>query len=93
MSVLHEVELWRGEDNDTTDKFMPPALSVCWARRDRLERLVSLAVQHPLTLITGSPGAGKTVLLSDSPIATPTAWCGGCRPIKQTMSPASSGAA
>ncbi len=64
MSALHEVEVWAG-DNDASDRFVAPALSRQWARRDRLARLVSLGIQHPLTLITGPPGAGKTVLLAD----------------------------
>ncbi len=65
MSALHEVELWAGDDNDAFDRFVAPALSRLWARRDRLARLVSLGIQHPLTLITGPPGAGKSVLLAD----------------------------
>ena len=65
MSALHEVELWAGDDNDAFDRFVAPALSRQWARRDRLARLVSLGIQHPLTLITGPPGAGKSVLLAD----------------------------
>ncbi len=65
MSALHEVELWGADDNDASDRFVAPVLSRQWARRDRLARLVSLGIQHPLTLITGPPGAGKTVLLTD----------------------------
>ena len=53
MSALHEVELWAGDGNDASDRFVAPALCRQWARRDRLARLVSLGIQHPLTLITG----------------------------------------
>ena len=65
MSALHEVELWGGDENGTSYKFVAPALSRQWARRDRLARLMSLAIEHPLTLLTGPAGAGKSVLLSD----------------------------
>ena len=63
MSALQEAPLWA--EIDVSDKFVAPTLSRQWARRDRLARLVSLAVQLPLTLVTGPPGAGKSVLLSD----------------------------
>jgi LuxR family transcriptional regulator, maltose regulon positive regulatory protein len=66
MSALQEVPVWRGDTAGTPAKFAPPALSRQWARRDRLDWLLSLATtQHPLTLVTGPPGAGKSVLLSD----------------------------
>ena len=63
MSALQEAPLWA--EIEVTDKFVAPTLSRQWARRDRLARLVSIAVQLPLTLVTGPPGAGKSVLLSD----------------------------
>jgi LuxR family transcriptional regulator, maltose regulon positive regulatory protein len=65
VSALQEVELWGGDQADGSAKFVAPTLSRQWARRDRLARLVSLAIQHPLTLVSGPPGAGKSVLLSD----------------------------
>jgi LuxR family transcriptional regulator, maltose regulon positive regulatory protein len=65
MSALQEVPVWRCDTAGTPAKFVPPALSRQWARRDRLDWLLSLATQHPLTLVSGPPGAGKSVMLSD----------------------------
>jgi LuxR family maltose regulon positive regulatory protein len=65
MSALQQVQTWGEGQVDTSTKFLTPPLSREWVRRDRLDRLVSLAIQHPLTLMTAPPGAGKTVLLSD----------------------------
>jgi LuxR family maltose regulon positive regulatory protein len=65
MSALQQVEMWGARQADTSTRFLTPPLSRQWVRRDRLDRLLSLAIQHPLTLVTGPPGAGKSVLLSD----------------------------
>ena len=46
-------------------KFVPPALPSHWVRRHRLYRQLSPARQDRLTVVTGPPGAGKTVLLAD----------------------------
>jgi LuxR family maltose regulon positive regulatory protein len=46
-------------------KFLPPPLPRHWVRRDRLTCQLSASVQHRLTVVTGPPGAGKTVLLAD----------------------------
>ena len=46
-------------------KFLPPPLPRHWVRRDRLACQLSASVQHRLTVVTGPPGAGKTVLLAD----------------------------
>jgi LuxR family maltose regulon positive regulatory protein len=53
------------EASTTSAKFFPPALPRHWIRRDRLDRLLTEALQHRLTVVTGAPGAGKTVLLAD----------------------------
>ena len=43
-------------------KFVPPPLPRHWIRRDRLCRRLSQALERRLTVVTGPPGAGKTVL-------------------------------
>ncbi len=48
-----------------TAKFLPPPLPRLWVHRDRLDRQLSIALQHRLTVVTGPPGAGKTGLLVD----------------------------
>jgi LuxR family transcriptional regulator, maltose regulon positive regulatory protein len=65
MSALQAVQAWGYYDSPTSAKFAPPNLPCNWARRDRLNRQLSLAVQRPLTIVTGPPGAGKSVLLAD----------------------------
>ena len=54
---------WGRRGSATPAKFVPPKLPSHWVRRDRLDRQLSLAVQRPLTIITGPPGSGKSVLL------------------------------
>jgi LuxR family transcriptional regulator, maltose regulon positive regulatory protein len=56
-----------GPGSSTTSfraKFEVPVLPATWTPRDRLDRLVTSAVAHRLTVVTGPPGSGKTVLLS-----------------------------
>ena len=55
---------WRN-DSPITAKFLPPPLPRHWVHRDRLDRQLSIALQHGLTVVTGPPGAGKTSLLVD----------------------------
>ncbi len=55
---------WRN-DSTITAKFLPPPLPRYWVHRDRLDRQLSIALQHGLTVVTGPPGAGKTSLLVD----------------------------
>ena len=75
MSALQEAPLWA--EIDVSDKFVAPTLSRQWARRDRLARLVSLAVQLPLTLVTGPPGAGKVSCSPTGRTVMPMAPCPG----------------
>jgi LuxR family transcriptional regulator, maltose regulon positive regulatory protein len=45
-------------------KLSPPKMPVWVVRRERLERLFSAGVQGPLTVVTGPPGAGKTMAIA-----------------------------
>jgi LuxR family transcriptional regulator, maltose regulon positive regulatory protein len=66
MSALDEPLVWSGRDDSAIRaKFAPPPLPRHLVHRDRLDQKISLAVQHRLTVVTGPPGAGKTVLLAD----------------------------
>lgn len=47
-----------------TSKLSPPKMPPWIIRRERLERLLSAGVQGPLTLVTGQPGAGKTMAIT-----------------------------
>ena len=55
----------RSDDSAMPAKFLPPPLPRIWVHRDRLDRQLSVALQHRLTVVTGPPGAGKTGLLVD----------------------------
>ena len=57
-------------------KFVPPPLPRHWIRRDRLSRRLSQALERRLTVVTGPPGAGKTVLLADWAHSRPKAAVG-----------------
>ena len=57
-------------------KFVPPPLPRHWIRRDRLNRRLSQALERGLTVVTGPPGAGKTVLLADWAHSRPQAAVG-----------------
>src|SRR5262249_47905936 len=52
-------------------KFSPPPLPRFPVHRDRLHRLLSLDVRDGVTVVTGPPGAGKTVLLTSWAQARP----------------------
>ncbi len=68
---------WPGVDHaGTSTKFVPPPLPRHWIRRDRLARQLSQALERRLTLVTGPPGAGKTVLLADWAHGRPKALLG-----------------
>lgn len=56
---------WSGSESAASGKFVPPNLPRHLVRRDRLDRQLSVALQHRLTIVTGPPGAGKSVLLAD----------------------------
>ena len=64
MSTLQTPRAWGRRGSAIPVKFVPPNLPSHWVRRDRLDRQLSLAVQHPLTIIAGPPGSGKSVLLA-----------------------------
>ncbi len=65
MTALQDAQAWPHYDGPTSAKFVPPTLPRHWVRRDRLDWQLSVAVQRPLTILTGPPGAGKSVLLAD----------------------------
>ncbi len=65
MTALQDAQAWPHYDGATSAKFVPPNLPRHWVRRDRLDWQLSVAVQRPLTILTGPPGAGKSVLLAD----------------------------
>ncbi len=65
-----------GGATTTSAKFVPPPLPRHWIRRDRLSRRLSQAVERRLTVVTGPPGAGKTVLLADWAHSRPKAAVG-----------------
>ena len=54
----------------SSTKFLPPVLPHHWVRRDRLNRLLAAAAGQAITVVTGPPGAGKSVLLADSASTT-----------------------
>ena len=63
-------------ETTTSAKFVPPPLPRHWIRRDRLSRRLSQALERRLTVVTGPPGAGKTVLLADWAHSRPKAAVG-----------------
>jgi LuxR family transcriptional regulator, maltose regulon positive regulatory protein len=65
MSALADTQDWRCYAGTNSAKFVPPALPRHWVRRDRLDWQLSVALQRPLTIVTGPPGSGKSVLLAD----------------------------
>jgi LuxR family transcriptional regulator, maltose regulon positive regulatory protein len=65
MTTASTPQPWGDRESPTSAKFAPPSLPRHLVRRDRLDRHLSLALQHALTIITGPPGAGKSVLLAD----------------------------
>ena len=68
---------WLGCDGIATSaKFVPPPLPRHWIRRDRLCRQLSQALERRLTVVTGAPGGGKTVLLADWAHGRPKALMG-----------------
>jgi LuxR family maltose regulon positive regulatory protein len=72
MSVTNGLAEWRWQGGrEQGGKFAPPPLPRFRLHRDRLERLVSMGVADGLTVVTGPPGAGKTVLVGDWAQAQP----------------------
>ena len=65
MSALPDTQAWGFCAGTSSAKFVPPTLPRHWVRRDRLDWQLSVALQRPLTIVTGPPGAGKSVLLAD----------------------------
>ena len=65
MSALPDTQARRRYNGTNSAKFVPPTLPRHWVRRDRLDWQLSVALQRPLTIVTGPPGAGKSVLLAD----------------------------
>jgi LuxR family transcriptional regulator, maltose regulon positive regulatory protein len=66
MTILDEPAVWSSDDDfGAPAQFAPPPLPPHLVHRDRLDRQVSLAVENRLTVVTGPPGSGKTVLLGD----------------------------
>ncbi|HXW82441.1 MAG TPA: AAA family ATPase, partial [Acidimicrobiales bacterium] len=65
MSGVHATPNANRQESVTSAKFIPPHLPPEWVHRDRLERQLWLATRRPLTVLTGPPGAGKSVLLAD----------------------------
>ncbi len=55
-----------------TARFAVPAVPDVFVRRPRLVEPLAAGLHHPLTLVTGPAGAGKTLLLAD--------WVGSLRP-------------
>ena len=55
MTALQDAQAWRHYDGATSAKFVPPTLPRHWVRRDRLGWQLSVAVQRPLTILTGPP--------------------------------------
>ena len=56
-------------------KFAPPMVPNTVVRRPGLLSRLDAAAQHPCTLVAGSPGAGKSVLLSSWVAERPEARC------------------
>ena len=67
---------WGWGETVASAKFVPPPLPRHWIRRDRLCRRLSQALERRLTVVTGPPGAGKTVLLADWAHSRPQAAVG-----------------
>ena len=77
--VVGQPESWGSpgfHHTGTSTKFVPPPLPRHWIRRDRLARQLSQALERRLTVVTGPPGAGKTVLLADWAHGRPKALMG-----------------
>ncbi|GHI02922.1 LuxR family transcriptional regulator [Streptomyces cellostaticus] len=57
-------------------RFAPPARPATFLRRDRLVEHLDQALQTPLTMVNGSAGAGKTLLVADwaAGLRRPVAW-------------------
>ncbi|MEV5934206.1 LuxR C-terminal-related transcriptional regulator [Streptomyces sp. NPDC052079] len=58
-------------------RFAVPALPVTYLRRERLNRHLDQALRTPLTMVNGSAGAGKTLLVADwvtGRVGLPVAW-------------------
>ncbi|MEU9986770.1 LuxR C-terminal-related transcriptional regulator [Streptomyces sp. NPDC048045] len=57
-------------------RFAPPARPVTFLRRDRLVDHLDQALRTPLTMVNGSAGAGKTLLVADwaAGLDRPVAW-------------------
>src|SRR5215472_5908581 len=59
-------------------KITPPALPTWVVSRPRIESRIAAGARGPLTVITGPPGAGKTIAMASWVAASsaqgPTAW-------------------
>src|SRR5689334_10394543 len=59
-------------------RLMPPRLPRRWLRRPRLDHLLAVAAEYPVTVVSASAGYGKSTALASLAArgGWPTIWCG-----------------
>lgn len=65
-----------GDDVIVHTRLIPPRLPRRWLRRSRLDQLLAISAEHPLTLVRASAGYGKSSVLASFAArgGWPTAW-------------------
>lgn len=65
MTAISTLQVWPHDDRASSAKFTPPSLPRHLVRRERLDQCLSTALRHPVAIVSGPPGAGKSVAVAD----------------------------